>query len=136
MLVKNFKERKSTSGMKSTPKDTVFNVYTDINSSILGAILGYSILWFICIVFKLLTGKIGMGHGDFKLLAVFGAWFGWQTLTPIIILSSIIGIVAAIFLIIDFLHKTEDPLLMKFFIKRLLISYLHIFSRIMFSILR
>jgi leader peptidase (prepilin peptidase)/N-methyltransferase len=48
-------------------------------------------LWSIYWVFKLITGKEGMGYGDFKLFAVMGAWFGWQTLIPIILLASIIG---------------------------------------------
>jgi len=79
----------------------IFNIFTDINSSILGAVFGYGILWIVYFVFKLITGKIGMGHGDFKLLAVFGAWFGWQNLAPIIILSSITAILVATFLIIN-----------------------------------
>jgi len=79
----------------------IFNIFTDINSSILGAVLGYGVLWIVYFLFKLITGKIGMGHGDFKLLAVFGAWFGWQNLTPIIILSSITAILVATFLIIN-----------------------------------
>jgi len=58
-------------------------------------------LWIVYFLFKLFTGKIGMGHGDFKLLAVFGAWFGWQNLVPIIILSSITAILVAILLIIN-----------------------------------
>ncbi len=79
----------------------IFNIFTDINSSILGAVFGYGILWIVYFLFKLITGKIGMGHGDFKLLAVFGAWFGWQNLTSIIILSSITAILVASFLIIN-----------------------------------
>ncbi len=79
----------------------IFNIFTDINSSIFGAIFGYGILWIICFLFKLITGKIGMGHGDFKLLAVFGAWFGWQHLAPIIILSSVVGIIVAVILMIN-----------------------------------
>ena len=79
----------------------LFNIFTDINSSILGAIFGYGILWTVYAIFKLITGKVAMGHGDFKLLAVFGAWFGWQNLLPIIIISSLIGIVVAISLIIN-----------------------------------
>ncbi len=79
----------------------IFNIFTDINSSILGAVFGYGTLWTIYFLFKLITGKIGMGHGDFKLLAVFGAWFGWQNLTPIIILSSITALLVASFLIVN-----------------------------------
>ena len=78
----------------------IFNIFTDINSSILGAVFGYGVLWIVYSFFKLITGKIGMGHGDFKLLAVFGAWFGWQNLIPIVILSSVIGILVSIVLMI------------------------------------
>ena len=67
----------------------VFNVFTDLESSVLGAVFGYGALWTVYIIFKLVTGKEGMGHGDFKLLAIFGAWFGWQSLPLIIILSSL-----------------------------------------------
>ena len=80
---------------------SIFNIFTDINSSILGAVFGYGTLWTIYFLFKLITGKIGMGHGDFKLLAVFGAWFGWQNLTHIIILSSITALLVASFLIMN-----------------------------------
>jgi len=78
---------------------SIFNIFTDINSSILGAVFGYGILWTIYFIFKLITGKIGMGHGDFKLLAVLGAWFGWQNLAPVIILSSVTALLIASFLI-------------------------------------
>ena len=78
----------------------IFNIFTDIDSSVLGAVLGYGVLWTVYSFFKLITGKIGMGHGDFKLLAVFGAWFGWQNLIPIVILSSVIGILVSIVLMI------------------------------------
>jgi len=78
----------------------IFNIFTDIDSSVLGAVLGYGVLWTVYSFFKLITGKIGMGHGDFKLLAVFGAWFGWQNLIPIVILSSVIGILVSILLMI------------------------------------
>jgi len=78
----------------------IFNIFTDIDSSVLGAVLGYGVLWVVYSFFKLITGKIGMGHGDFKLLAVFGAWFGWQNLIPIVILSSVIGILVSIVLMI------------------------------------
>ena len=78
-----------------------FNIFSDINSSFFGAIFGYGILWSVYFVFKLATGKIAMGHGDFKLLAVFGAWFGWQNLAPIMIFSAVIGIIVALTLIIN-----------------------------------
>ena len=59
--------------------------------SVLGAVVGYLSLWSFYWVFKLATGKDGMGYGDFKLLAALGAWMGWQALLPIIILSSLVG---------------------------------------------
>ena len=68
--------------------------------AVLGAMLGYLSLWSIYWAFKLLTGKEGMGYGDFKLLAVFGAWLGWQMLPLIILLSSLVGAVVGITMII------------------------------------
>ncbi len=78
----------------------VFNLYTDVNSAVIGAIAGYLSLWTVYQLFKLITKKEGMGYGDFKLLALFGAWFGWQSLGVIIILSSIAGAVIGITLIL------------------------------------
>lgn len=79
----------------------IFNIFTDIYSSVIGAMLGYMILWSIFMSFKIVTGKEGMGYGDFKLLALLGAWFGWQMLPLIILLSSVaaslIGIAMIIF---------------------------------------
>lgn len=67
-----------------------------IYDSVLGAIVGYLSLWIFYWAFKILTGKEGMGYGDFKLLAALGAWMGWQSLLPIIILSSLVGAVFGI----------------------------------------
>jgi leader peptidase (prepilin peptidase) / N-methyltransferase len=61
-----------------------------------GAVAGYLSLWVVYHVFKLLTGKEGMGYGDFKLFAALGAWFGWQALVPIILMASVIGAVVGI----------------------------------------
>jgi len=66
-------------------------LFTDLQSSVLGAIGGYLVLWIVYQVFKLITGKEGMGFGDFKLLAALGAWMGWQALPMIILLSSFFG---------------------------------------------
>ncbi len=68
-----------------------FGLITDLSSAVWGAIGGYLILWCVYWAFKLLTGKEGMGFGDFKLLAALGAWMGWQFLPLIIILSSLVG---------------------------------------------
>jgi len=66
---------------------------TDLTSAVIGAVAGYLILWSIYWAFKLLTGKEGMGYGDFKLLAALGAWMGWQALPIVILVSSISGVV-------------------------------------------
>lgn len=62
-----------------------------LESAVWGAAAGYLSLWLIYWVFKLVTGKEGMGYGDFKLFAALGAWFGWQALIPIILMASVIG---------------------------------------------
>jgi leader peptidase (prepilin peptidase) / N-methyltransferase len=67
-----------------------------LESATWGAAIGYFSLWLIYWVFKLVTGKEGMGYGDFKLFAALGAWFGWQALIPIILMSSVIGAVIGI----------------------------------------
>lgn len=67
-----------------------------LQASLWGAVAGYLFLWCIFWAFKLLTGKEGMGYGDFKLLAALGAWFGWQALVPIILASSVIGAIIGI----------------------------------------
>lgn len=64
--------------------------------SVLGAVAGYLSLWSVYWGFKLLTGKEGMGYGDFKLFAALGAWFGWQALVPLILMASVVGAVVGI----------------------------------------
>lgn len=66
-------------------------LFVDSDTSIEGAVIGYLSLWSVYWLFKLLTGKEGMGHGDFKLLAALGAWMGWTSILPIVLLSSLIG---------------------------------------------
>lgn len=73
-----------------------FGVFTDLPSALWGAVLGYLSLWSVYWGFKLLTGKEGMGFGDFKLLAALGAWLGWSYLPTIILLSSLVGLVFAL----------------------------------------
>ena len=75
-------------------------IFTDPESAIIGGLVGYLSLWSVYILFKLTTGKEGMGHGDFKLLAMLGAWLGWQSVLPIILLSSVVGAVVGITLIV------------------------------------
>lgn len=65
--------------------------FVPLGSAVLGAMAGYLILWSIYWLFKLVTGKEGMGYGDFKLLAALGAWLGWQVLPLIVLLSSLVG---------------------------------------------
>jgi leader peptidase (prepilin peptidase) / N-methyltransferase len=74
--------------------------FTDLKSAVLGAIFGYLILWSVYWLFKLVTGKEGMGYGDFKLLGAIGAWFGWQLLPAVILLSSVVGAVIGIGMIV------------------------------------
>lgn len=62
-----------------------------LTSALWGAVAGYLSLWLVYWAFKLLTGKEGMGYGDFKLFAALGAWFGWQALIPMILMASVIG---------------------------------------------
>ena len=81
----------------------LFNLYggfTDIQSAIIGAVAGYLILWIVYWAFKLMTGKEGMGYGDFKMLAAIGAWFGWTMLPAVLLLSSIPGSIIGIGLIL------------------------------------
>lgn len=70
--------------------------FVDLQSAVVGAAAGYLILWSVYWIFKLLTGKEGMGFGDFKLLAAIGAWFGWQMLPLTILASSAVGAVVGI----------------------------------------
>jgi len=88
----------------------IFGVFTDIYSSLIGAMAGYGILWTVYILFKFVTGKEGMGYGDFKLLAMLGAWLGWQQLPAIIILSSLCGSIIGIVLMIFRKYDRSRPL--------------------------
>ena len=71
----------------------VAGMFTDLHSAVIGAIAGYLALWSVYWVFKLVTGKEGMGYGDFKLLAALGAWLGWQALPVLVLVSSLAGVV-------------------------------------------
>ena len=83
---------------------------TNLASAVIGAIVGYLALWSVFWAFKLATGKEGMGYGDFKLLAALGAWLGWQMLPAIILLSSVVGAVAGISLIVFARHGRNNPI--------------------------
>lgn len=88
----------------------LFGLFTDIQSSLYGVIFGYLTLWSVYIIFKILTGKEGMGHGDFKLLAMLGAWLGWQYLPLIIIISSLAGSIVGIGIMFFTRHKKSQPI--------------------------
>lgn len=77
-----------------------FGLIVPLGSSLWGAIFGYMALWLVYQGFKLVTGKEGMGYGDFKLLAALGAWLGWQMLPTIILLSSVVGAVIGISMVV------------------------------------
>ena len=85
-------------------------IFTDIESALIGAMVGYIILWTIYKLFKVATGKEGMGYGDFKLLAMLGAWLGWQMLPAIILLSSLVGAVVGISLVVSGRHARGKPI--------------------------
>lgn len=82
-------------------------LYTDLESSVLGAVAGYLVLWTLFQIHHRLTGKIGMGYGDFKLLAVIGAWGGWQILPVTLILSSLVGATVGLGLILFRSHNRD-----------------------------
>jgi len=88
----------------------VFNTYTTLENAVFGAVAGYLSLWSIYWLFKLLTGKEGMGFGDFKLLAAIGAFLGWQTLPVVILMSSAVGAVVGITLIIALGRDKNIPI--------------------------
>ncbi len=71
----------------------------DLRSSVIGALAGYVSLWSVYHLFKLLTGKEGMGYGDFKLFAALGAWLGWQMLLPIILIAAAVGAVSGLIIL-------------------------------------
>jgi len=84
--------------------------FASLEDSVIGAMAGYLSLWSIYQVHHLLTGKEGMGYGDFKLLALFGAWLGWQSLLMIALLSSVVGAIVGISLIIVMGRDRQLPI--------------------------
>lgn len=84
--------------------------FTSLSSAVVGAMAGYLSLWSVYWAFKLVTGKEGMGYGDFKLLAALGAWMGWTMLPAIILLSSIVGAVVGITLVIAARRGKDIPI--------------------------
>ena len=89
---------------------SLFGFFTESHASIIGTCAGYISLWSVFHLFKLATGKEGMGFGDFKLLALFGAWLGWQYLPVIILLSSLVGAIIGVLMIIFAKRNHNTPI--------------------------
>lgn len=111
----------------------------DLRSSLIGAMAGYVSLWSVYHLFRLLTGKEGMGYGDFKLFAALGAWLGWQMLLPTILIAAAVGAVIGIILIVMRGRERSAPIpfgpflaaagwLMLMFGPRLVAGYLGLFA--------
>jgi leader peptidase (prepilin peptidase) / N-methyltransferase len=110
----------------------------DLRSSVIGAMAGYLSLWSVYHLFRLITGKEGMGYGDFKLFAALGAWLGWQMLLPIILIAAAVGALIGMSLIVFRRQDRSMPIpfgpflaasgwLMLLFGQRLVGSYLSLF---------
>lgn len=84
--------------------------FVSLPDAVLGAVAGYLILWCVYWGFRLCTGREGLGHGDFKLLAAVGAWLGWAALPPVLLLASILGLVAVLLLRAAGRMRLGDPL--------------------------
>lgn len=85
-------------------------VFVPLNEAVIGAVAGYLCLWAVYWLFKLATGKEGMGYGDFKLLAALGAWLGWKMLPVIVLLSSLVGAIVGITLIAFTKRGRDNPI--------------------------
>ncbi|TFW32471.1 prepilin peptidase [Massilia horti] len=85
-------------------------MFVPLHDAVIGATAGYLALWSVYWLFKLATGKEGMGYGDFKLLAALGAWLGWQMLPTIILLSSVVGALVGISLIVFAKRARDKPI--------------------------
>jgi leader peptidase (prepilin peptidase)/N-methyltransferase len=88
----------------------LFGLFVPLREAVIGALAGYLSLWTVYWAFKLIRGKEGMGYGDFKLLAALGAWLGWKVLPAIVLLSSVVGAVVGIALILFRRHDRGSPL--------------------------
>ncbi len=84
--------------------------FVDLQSAVIGAAAGYLSLWAVFWAYKLATGKDGMGYGDFKLLAAIGAWLGWKLLPVVILLSSLVGAIVGVSLIVFARHGRNVPI--------------------------
>lgn len=88
----------------------VNGLFTSLDSAVIGAAAGYLSLWSVFWLFKLVTGKEGMGHGDFKLLAALGAWLGWQQLLLIVLVSSLVGAVVGLLMVVLLGRDRQIPI--------------------------
>jgi len=85
-------------------------IIVPLEQAVIGAAIGYMSLYSVCWLFKLLTGKDGMGHGDFKLVGLFGAWMGWQLLPLLILMASAVGAIIGVALMIFKNHQREQAI--------------------------
>lgn len=88
----------------------VGETYVPLSEAVIGAAAGYLLLWLVFHAFRLVTGKEGMGYGDFKLLGALGAWFGWTALPSLILLSSVVGALVGIALMVFKRHDRNIPI--------------------------
>ncbi|MEC9359845.1 MAG: A24 family peptidase [Pseudomonadota bacterium] len=88
----------------------VGETYVPLSEAVIGAAAGYLLLWLVFHAFRLVTGKEGMGYGDFKLLGAIGAWFGWSALPSLILLSSVVGALVGIALMVFKRHDRNIPI--------------------------
>ncbi|NWG39066.1 MAG: prepilin peptidase [Hydrogenophilaceae bacterium] len=88
----------------------LFGIFVSLQSAVIGAMAGYLVLWSVYWLFKFATGKEGMGFGDFKLLAAIGAWLGWEQLPVTILLSSVVGALIGISMVIFIKHDRRIPI--------------------------
>jgi leader peptidase (prepilin peptidase)/N-methyltransferase len=84
--------------------------FASLPDAVIGAVAGYGVLWSVYWLFKLATGKEGMGYGDFKLLAAIGAWLGWELLPVTLLLSSVVGAAVGIAMIVLVKHDRRAPI--------------------------
>ena len=87
----------------------LFDTFAPLRDSVVGAMAGYVVLWAVFHGFKFVTGRDGMGYGDFKLLALLGAWLGWQALPGILLLGSLAGAIAGVALVVCRRASRDTP---------------------------
>ena len=88
----------------------LFDTFATLRDSVIGAMAGYGVLWMVYHAFKFVTGRNGMGYGDFKLLALIGAWLGWQALPGVLLLGSLVGAIAGATLVLRKRASRDTPL--------------------------